>query len=401
MGREWRDGEMRDGIRKVRNARASKTAGKDVYSFKVPYRDANGKQTSETFATCKAAERFRNKVRRQRDEGFAIDPKAGRISVKAYTDGWLESARAKRAGTYITYEAHVRLYIVPALGGRQLRAVTREDVQKFVNGLGVGGLGLSPVTIRHVYKTLVGIFRAAQNLDRKISTSPCVGIVLPEISERKVQVLTAQQVRAVAAEMPDRYRAAVLVGAGTGLRVSEIAGLSWDRVDLDAGTVTVDRQMTPERLLGPVKTRKSRRVVPLPVMVVDALREHRAAFPPVVQEVRDVDGSTVHRTALVFTRPDGSPVNRDSLRKPFYRARDAVRLASSVSFHVLRHTYASLLIAAGTHLTAIQERMGHTSIKITSDTYGHLYPAEDDRTRKAIDDAFSTDTDGGQAIATR
>ena len=106
-----------------------------------------------------------------------------------------------------------------------------------------------------------------------------------------------------------------------------------------------------------------------------------------------MDGSTVHRTALVFTRPDGSPVNRDSLRKPFYRARDAVGPASSVSFHVLRHTYACLLIAAGTHLTAIQERMGHTSIKITSDTYGHLYPAEDDRSRKAIDDALAVPDD--------
>ncbi|MGI5206353.1 tyrosine-type recombinase/integrase [Spirillospora sp. CA-108201] len=394
MGREWRDGEMRDGIRRVRNARASKSAGKDVYSFKVPYRDANGKQTSETFTTYKAAERFRNKVRRQRDEGFAIDPKAGRISVKAYTDGWLEGARVKRAGTYTAYESHARLYIAPALGGRQLRSVTREDVQRFVNGLGSGGLGLSPVTVRHVYRTLVAIFRAAHSLDRKIADSPCVGIVLPEIPDRRVHVLTADEVRAVAAKMPDRYRAAVLVGAGTGLRVSEIAGLSWDRVDLDAGTVTVDRQMTPERLLGPVKTRKSRRVVPLPAMVVDALRAHRKEVPPVVQQVGDVDGSTVHRTALVFTRPDGSPANHDSLRKPFYKARDAVRLASSVSFHVLRHTYASLLIAAGTHLTAIQERMGHASIKITSDTYGHLYPAEDDRTRKAIDDAFSPDTNG-------
>lgn len=393
MGREWQDGEMRDGIRKVRNARASKSAGKDVYSFKVPYRDANGKQTSETFTTFKAAERFRNKVRRQRDEGFAIDPKAGRISVQAYADQWLAIAQAKRANTYRLYETHMRLHIVPALGGRQLRAVTRDDVQKFVNGL---SLTLGPVTVRHVYKTLVALFRAALNLDRMVAVSPCVGIVLPEVPDRTVEVLTADEVRTVAARMPKRWRAAVLLAAGTGMRISEIAGLSWDRVDLNAGTVTIDRQMSAQQLLGPVKTRRSRRVVPMPAVVVEALRAHRKAFPPVVREVGDVDGKTMHRAALVFIRRDGTPANADNIRKPFNRARDKVGLASSVCFHVLRHTYASLLIAAGTHLTAIQERMGHASIKVTSDIYGHLYPAEDDRTRKAIDDAFASDDTSGE-----
>lgn len=392
MGRDWRDGEMRDGIRKVRNARASKSAGKDVYSFKVPYRDANGKQTSETFATYKAAERFRNKVRRQRDEGFAIDPKAGRISVSTYADQWLELARAKRANTYRNYEKYVRLHIVPVLGGRQLRAVTRDDVQKFVNGL-----DLAPGTVRAVYKTLVALFGAAQNLDNKIPASPCVGIVLPEIPDRTVEVLTAVQVLAVAAKTTERWRAAVLLAAGTGLRISEVVGLSWDRIDLDAGTITVDRQMTTERLLAPVKTRRSRRVVPMPVMVADALRAHCEAFPPVVQEVGDCDGRTVHRTALVFTRRDGSPANANNVRQPFNRARDAVGLGSSVCFHVLRHTYASLLIASGTHLMVIRDRMGHASIKVTADIYGHLYPAEDDRTRAAIDDAFSS---GGPAEGT-
>ncbi|TMQ89681.1 site-specific integrase [Actinomadura soli] len=394
MAREWRDGEMRDGIRKVRNARASKEAGKDVYSFKVPYRDANGKQTSETFTAFKAAEPFRNKLRRQRDEGYTIDPKAGRISVSAYADQWLKGARAKRTGTYLNYEKNVRLYIVPALGGRQLRAVTREDVQAFVNGL-----DLAPGSARNAYKTLVAMFRSAQNLDKKIPESPCVGIILPEIPDRTVEVLTAAQVCAVAAKMPERWRAAVLLAAGTGLRISEVVGLSWDRIDLDAGTVTVDRQMTPKQLLAPVKTRRSRRVVPLPDMVADALRAHRDEFPPVVQEVGDVDGKRVHRTALVFTRRNGTPANADNVRQPFYRARDAVGLAASVCFHVLRHTYASLLIAAGTHLMVIRDRMGHASIKVTADIYGHLYPAEDDRTRNAIDGAFATDDSGSAPTA--
>jgi integrase len=133
----------------------------------------------------------------------------------------------------------------------------------------------------------------------------------------------------------------------------------------------------------------------MPDVVAEALRAHREAFPPLVHEVADADGKTVHRVALVFTRTDGTPANDDSLRDAFRRGRVAAGLASSVTFHVLRHTYASLLIAAGTHLTVIRERMGHGSIKITADTYGHLYPAENDRTRNAIDGAFDPDGDDG------
>lgn len=383
---EWRDGEMRDGIRKVRNARASKSAGKDVFSYKVPYRDANGKQTSETFTTFKAAERFRNKVRRQRDEGLTIDPKAGRVSVKAYSETWLKTAMSKRESTYRAYEKHMRLYIVPALGGRQLRSVTRSDVQAFVNSL-----ELAPGTLRNVYMTLVAMFRTAQTLDHAIGSSPCVGIVLPEIPHREVEVLTAEQVRTIARKMVKRYSAAVLLAAGTGLRISEVAGLSWDRVDLDARTVTVDRQMNIKRRLAPVKTKRSRRVVPMPEMVAEALRAHREEFPPFTQDVGDVDGKTVHRTEMVFTTVHGAPAHAESLRTPFTRARRAAGLPESVCFHVLRHTYASLLIQAGTHLTVIRDRMGHGSIKITADTYGHLYPTEDDRTRSAIDAAFGSD----------
>src|SRR5512139_606927 len=171
---EWLDGEMRDGIRKVRNARASKNAGKAVYSFKVPYRDANGKQTSQTFAAFKDAVAFRNKVRAKRDEGVVIDPKAGAVSLTDYAATWLAGAKAKRPSTYAVYETNLRLHVLPVLGGRSLRAITRTDVQDLVNGL--SGRGLAPRTVQSVYKTLVAVLRAAHLLDKRIAASPCVGI---------------------------------------------------------------------------------------------------------------------------------------------------------------------------------------------------------------------------------
>ncbi|WP_198679328.1 tyrosine-type recombinase/integrase [Thermomonospora amylolytica] len=396
-GQEWNDGEMRDGIRKILNKRESRRQGKNVYSWKVPYRDANGKQSSETFGTLKEAKAFRDKTRTRRNEGLIIDAKAGAVSVAGYAAEWLKTAAVKRPTTYKNYEGYVRLHIVPALGGHQLRAVTRADVQGFVNGLVCKGL--APGTIRNVYMALASMFRAAHELDRRIPASPCVRITLPEAPAKEVHVLTVPQVRALAAAMPQRYRAAVLLAAGTGLRISEVCGLTWDRVDLEAGVLKVDRQMAETCKLAPPKTRHSKRVVPVPQMVVAALREHRESFPPVAQDIPHVDGSIVRDAEFIFTRPKGRPITAYGLREAFCLARARAGVPETVVFHALRHTYASIQIAAGTSLPALRDRMGHASIMITADTYGHLYPEEDDRTRSAIDDAFVADTDSGSGTA--
>lgn len=152
----------------------------------------------------------------------------------------------------------------------------RDDVQKLVNKLDAK---MSPRSVRSVYRTLRSMFRTAHVLDHKIPVSPCVKIVLPELSDKKVEALTPQQVQDLSANMPPRWAATVVLSAGTGLRISEIMGLTWDRIDLEGGTVTVDRQMTPKRRLGPPKSRKSIRVVPLPTAVADALQRHRELCP--------------------------------------------------------------------------------------------------------------------------
>jgi integrase len=385
-------GQMKDGIRTVELKRDSKRQGKKVYAYKVPYRDANGKQTSETFTTMAAARSFRNKIRRQRDEGLVVDAKAGMISLKEYAGIWLERAQVKKEATYSYYEVHLRLHILPSLGGRQLRAVSRTDVQGFVNSLHAAGL--APRTVHAIYATLATVFRSAHLLDKRLTASPCVEITLPEMPDREVKVLTVAQVRALAGWMPERYRAAVLIAAGTGLRVSEVMGLTWDRIDLDARTVKVDRQITSRGMFGSPKTKRSKRVVPMPEMVAEALAKHRANFTPIRQDVMRTDGSTACGVELVFIRASRKPSTAGDIQRGFQVARARAGLSDEITFHTLRHTYASIQIAAGTSLTALRDRMGHGSIQITSDVYGHLLPTEDDRTRAAIDDAFTKeDTD--------
>lgn len=388
--------QMKDGIRKVLLKRESKRRGKNTYAYKVPYRDANGKQTSETFTTLKTAQGFRDKVRDMRHNGVVIDAKAGQISVTAYALTWLETVRAvKRPQTYRQYESHIRVHVLPALGGKQLRNVTRADIQTFTDRLSAK---LAPRTVRAIHDIVRQLFRRATLLDKRIPASPCVGIELPEIPHQPVHVLTPDQVRTLAATMPDPYRAAVLIAAGTGLRVSEVAGLTWDRIDLQAGTLTVDRQMSTRRTLAPPKTKRSRRVVPIPQMVHDALLAHCAAYPPQQIPLAATCVSKPPTALLLFTR-DGEAMTGTMLGRIFIQARKKTNLSEVVSFHTLRHTYASLLIAAGTNIKAVQERMGHGSIKITMDTYGHLYPTEDLRTRTAIDTAFTSHDNRNEPLA--
>lgn len=379
--------EMQDGIRKVLLKRESARAGKDVFAFKVPYRDANGKQSSETFRTRKAAVAFRDKVRGQRSEGLVMDVKAGQITFSEFSESWLETHRVtRRAATHASTSSNVRTHLIPAFGKRQLRAINRAEVQTFVTGL--SRRDLSPYTVRRIYKVLAQVMRSAV-LDHVIASSPCVGIALPEITRGQMKALTAGQVSALADKIDDQFRGAVLLAAATGLRPSEVWGLTWDRIDLEGGTLRVDRQLHfDRRRLAPVKTRASERTVPLPAVAAAALRRHRDAYPPVPVDLDHSDGYTVEGAELVFHNGTGQPVVPWAYRDEFRLACAALGLPKSITPHALRHTYASLLIDARTPLKAIQERLGHSSITVTMDTYGHLYPAEDIRTRSAIDDAF-------------
>jgi integrase len=174
--------------------------------------------------------------------------------------------------------------------------------------------------------------------------------------------------------MPDRYRALVTLAAGTGLRQGEAFGMTVDRIDFLRCQLTVDRQLLtmPDRApyLAPPKTQAPVRVVPLPRVVVDALAAHLATWPT---------------DDLVFTTEQGSAIRRTAFSERVWRP--AVKRAglNGVTFHALRHFYASLLIRHGESVKTVQARLGHASAAETLDTYSHLWPDSDDRTRAAVD----------------
>ena len=165
----------------------------------------------------------------------------------------------------------------------------------------------------------------------------------------------------------------IVVAAGTGMRQGEVFGLTVDRVDFLRRTVTVDRQLTTiagrEPFFGPPKTAASLRVIPLPRVVLESLAQHLSLFPT---------------EGLLFTNSEGAALRRSAFGTTWRRATTNAGL-TGLRFHDLRHYYASLLIRHGESVKTVQVRLGHASAAETLDTYSHLWPDSDDRTREAVD----------------
>ncbi|HEX2705945.1 MAG TPA: site-specific integrase, partial [Candidatus Lustribacter sp.] len=238
------------------------------------------------------------------------------------------------------------------------------------------------------YRYVSTIFKAAVR-DRRIAASPCDGIRLPKIIKSKVVPMSTDEVRALCEAVPERYKAMIVLAAGTGMRQGEVFGLTLDRVDFLRRTLTVDRQLVGVQgqapKFGPPKTAASVRTIPLPQVVVMALAEHVRELPP-----RD-DGP-------IFTGSGGQLLRRSAFGTVWRRAAKTAGLKNH-TFHSLRHYYASLLIRHGESVTTVQARLGHASAAETLDTYSHLWPDSDDRTREAVDEVLGNPADSPRTSA--
>jgi integrase len=239
---------------------------------------------------------------------------------------------------------------------------------------------LAPTTVQTVYRITASVFRSAVR-DRLITTSPCEQIKLPKLVRRQIVPLATGAVLRVADAMPDRYRTLVIVASGTGLRQGEVFGLEVRHVDFLGRALRVEQQVVSvsgggEPFIGPPKTASSVRTVPLPAIVGEQLAQHFKVF--------GLDQRDERR--LVFTNERDEPIRRTHFAEAFRRAVRSAGLPDGTRFHELRHYYASLLIQHGESVKVVQSRLGHASAAETLDTYSHLWPDSEDRTRQAIDE---------------
>ena len=348
--------------------------------WRARYFDPNGRERARTFARKADAERFLAGVEADKSRGLYVDPAAGRITLQEYATSW-QAAQVHRRTTAAAFDSHLRNHILPLLGHRPMGAITRSEIQGWVKSRSEV---LAPTTTTLVYSVLRMIFRAAV-ADRVLAISPCERITLPKAPPREVTPLPAEAVAGLAAAVPERYRALLICAAGTGLRQGEVLGLRRDRVDFLRRALTVDGQLIlmpgAPPYLAPPKTTASYRTVPLADVVLDALAAHVAAVPAAVTP--DARGRSVE---LMFSDDHGRPIGRTWFHRTVWRpAVLAAGLPAGSHFHELRHFYASLLIDGGESVKVVQARLGHATADETLNTYAHLWPDTEERSRAAVD----------------
>lgn len=334
------------------------------------------------YPTKAAARRAMVAMQADRLRGDMIDPRGGLVLLADWVDSWWPGYEgALKPSTRISADGLIRRYILPMLGQYTLDSLDPLVVQRWTADLLAGrtpiGRPLAGKTVRNAHGMLHTIAEAAV-WQRLIRSNPCRRTGLPELNQREMRFLTQPEAERLLAALPPRWRPLVLVLLLTGIRWGEAVGLRVGRVDVLAHQLAIVETMqelavTAEIVFVPPKSRRSRRTVTYPVRVAEALAELVAARG---------------RDELVFTAPRGGPVRHRRFRPGVWVPATAAAGLAGLRLHDLRHTHAAWLISAGVPLTAISRRLGHASISVTSDRYGHLLPEVDAGIMLALDAAM-------------
>lgn len=357
----------------------------------------NGKATDRRFKTSREAHDFMAKTEHdRRAHGFYVDRKAGRITFGDMAERWFASRNLKATSARST-RSDLRNHILPALGDKALADITELDLEAFLANLRDTRRGgkLTAGSRARIWRRVHSIFAAAV-ADRRISAEadPTANMTVraPERAGA-ITELEPEQVHAILASIHPRYRAAVMLAAGAGLRISEVLGLTKSRVRFMAREqeVVVERQLTNEARMAPTLTLPKSghgRSVPVPGSVLAPLAEYLAANRrgTVTDEV---DGTTVDD--LIFATGLGNPIDRGYLLRRFKTAARRAGIPGA-RFHDLRHFYAAALIDRGLSEREVGLRLGHSSTEVTR-IYGHLFDRSADRTRHAIYDVLTPPTE--------
>jgi integrase len=303
---------------------------------------------------------------------FRNDVNVHSLTVAEYLNTWLTGKHALKPKTVALYSDISRNYLFPHLGAIRLLELRAHHLDRMYAAItiGVRGQPLSPSTIRRVHAVLRSALNTAVKR-RLLPYSPAEHIELAPESPKRPKPWTPDECQAfLAAIRQDRLAVLYHLILITGMRRGEAIGLRWEDVDLDGRCLFIEQQITEVRgasVVGTPKTKRGRRLVPVDDVTVALLRRHREG-----QDLERVAwGPAWNEAGLVFTREDGSAL------RPEYATRHFQALATKsglrvIRLHDLRHTNASLALAAGVDLKVVSERLGHSQISITADLYTHV-----------------------------
>jgi integrase len=379
--------ELADGLPPRREVEGEPCRCKPGPSYEASvYSPLDGKKIRRSFSGHGAS----TEAKRWRRDALA-DVQKGRmraptpITVREAATEWLKLARAGvirtrsedpyKPSALRGYEADLRLRLLDRLGPTRLSELTRPKLQLLVAEWQTAGL--APSTIRNSLLPLRAIYRDLELLGiAAVPVNPTTGLRLPKVEGERNRIASPEEAARLIAAAPGQDRPIWATAMYGGLRRGELAALRWEHVDLAQGVIRVERSYdyTARAFIAP-KSRKARRRVPIPAVLRDVLVEHRMDYEAAGRAAPEV---------LVFGRDAEVPFGASGVRR---RALAAWKRAGldPIGLHECRHTFASLMIAAGANAKALSTYLGHASIQLTFDRYGHLMPGNEAEAAALLD----------------
>jgi integrase len=362
------------------------SGGEEREAWIVDYTDGQGDRHIRTFERKKDADAFAATVKVDVNRGVHTAPSKS-ITVAQAGAKWLADAEDRlEPATVESYRQHLSDHIVPYIGGVKLSQLTVPTVREFMDRLRANKR--SADMIKRVVGDLGSMLADAQ--ERGLVAQN----VVRSLSQRKkrreaerrhkhklkvgVDIPSPSEIRAIVAHLQGRWRPLLLTAIFTGLRASELRGLRWEDVDLKKAALHVRQRADKFNTIGKPKSASGQRVIPMPPILVNTLREWKLACPK-------------SELGLVFPTGAGEVEYHSNIvvrgLVPAQVVAGVVTKAGEAKYtglHALRHFYASWLInrtedgGLGLPLKVVQHRLGHSTIQMTADTYGHLFPSGDD-----------------------
>ncbi|MBA2283074.1 MAG: site-specific integrase [Acidimicrobiia bacterium] len=329
--------------------------------WEARYRDPHGKERARTFNTKRDAQQFIAGAEADLQRGDWLDPRVGRIRFDDWADEWLATAVHLKPNTRYGYERLLERHVLPVFGGKRIANIERIDVRRFVSDMTTAGMAAG--TVRNAFTVVRNVFNIALD-SGAVKANPCARVKMPRSPRAEMLFLDPAQIVALAEAIGDEYALLVKTAAYTGLRAGELQALRVRRVDLDKCNLDVVESLSEvegQLIFGETKT-YSRRQVGVPASLAAELRLH-------------ITTRSLGPDDLVFAGPRGGPMRHNNFyNRHFKPAVVRGALPDGLRFHDLRHTCAALLISEGAHPRAIMERLGHSTVQVAIDRYGHLFP---------------------------
>jgi integrase len=330
----------------------------------------DGRRLTKYFDTQRECREWIREKQAQIDEGLTFD--GARATLEQYLNHWLETTRPHlRAETQRHYTGVVRRHIIPALGQVKLNDLRPDHIQSFY--IAKRKAGVSEHVLRYAHAAMHRALGQAVKWGL-ITRNPTSVVDRPKPKRAEMKVWTVEQVRTFLTEVEgDRFEALYYIAVTTGLRMGELLGLLWSDLNWETARLQIQRQLQRVKSQGLVfnepKSRAGRRSIVLGPDALDKLHQHRERQ----QQERLFFGESWQESGLIFPSLRGTPKDPTDLRREF-KALVAGAGLPGIRFHDLRHTAATLMLQQGIHPKVVQERLGHSSISITLDTYSHVLP---------------------------